>query len=66
MDSPLEQIFYILTQPFSLMEKKLSQETPTETFRLSFESADQVLFLQMLLETKVWDSEADSQLSLAT
>lgn len=48
------------------MEKKLSQETPTETFRLSFESADQVLFLQMLLETKVWDSEADSQLSLAT
>ena len=55
--SPLRHGLYVFTQSFSLMEMEPSKQTPTETFRLPFESVDQFLYLLIRLEAKAWNSE---------
>ena len=55
--SPLRHGLYVFIQSFSLMEMEPSKQTPTETFKLCFESVDQFLYLLIRLEAKAWDSE---------
>lgn len=55
--SPLRHGLYVLTQSFSLMEMEPSKQTPTETFKLPFESVNQFLYLLIRLEAKAWNSE---------